>query len=178
MNWYSIFYFLTIGDKLSELFLTGVFIFTILFLISAIGWAIQTFTESSEFPTTKPEETRQQAKARIVAIYRNSMLGIGTFYAVLWLLYIAIPSRKEALFIIAGGGVAEFATSDTSMRQIPAEMSNFVLTGLRNMSMEEGIELLQGDAKERALKKASEMSPNDLIEKMKTDSNFAKLILK
>lgn len=178
MNWYSIFYFLTIGDKLSELFSSGVIVFSVLFFISSLSWVIQTFTDPREFSSLKPEETPQQSKARTVAIYRNSMLGIGIFYAVLWLLYIATPSRKEALFIIAGGGVAEFATSDTSMRQIPAEMSNFVLTGLRNMSMEEGIELLQGDAKENALKKASEMSPNDLIEKMKTDTNFAKLILK
>jgi len=175
MNWYSIFYWLTVGDKFSELFVVGIVLFSILFLIAAVAYVIQTWTDSSEF-SSKGEESREEAKARVVVTYRNSMLSIGFVYFLLWAMYIAIPSRKEALFIIAGGGVANFATQDSSMRQIPAELSNFVLTGLRNLSMEEGIQLLQGDTKEKALEEAKQLTGAQLIEKMRNDTTFAKLI--
>ena len=94
-----------------------------------------------------------------------------------WSLFIFTPSRKDALLIVAGGGTMEFLTTDSTAKQIPHELSNFVVTELRNMGAEAQIELGIKSQKDKILDEAKKMSSEQLLQKMKVDSNFANIIL-
>jgi hypothetical protein len=49
-------------------------------------------------------------------------------------------SKKDSLLIIAGGQTLNFLT-DKAAKQIPAELSGFVLTELKNMAKEASVDL-------------------------------------
>jgi uridylate kinase len=94
-----------------------------------------------------------------------------------WSLFIFTPSKKDALLIVAGGQTMNFLTTDSVAKQIPHELSNFVVTELKNMAAEAQVDLNIKDQKEKILEDAKNMSAKELVEKMKVDSTFAKVIL-
>ena len=65
------------------------------------------------------------------------------------MLHVLIPSKKDSLLIIAGGQTLNFLTTDKSSKQIPAELSGFVLTELKNMAKEAKVDLNIKDQKEK-----------------------------
>jgi hypothetical protein len=79
--------------------------------------------------------------------------------------------------IIAGGGTMEFLTTDSTAKQIPHELSNFIVTELKNMGAEAKVEFGIQNQKEKILDEAKKMTSEQLLEKMKVDSNFTKVIL-
>ena len=68
-------------------------------------------------------------------------------------------------------------TTDSTAKQIPHELSNFVVTELKNMAAEAQVDLNIKDQKQKILEQAKEMSVKELMEKMKVDSTFAKVVL-
>ena len=94
-----------------------------------------------------------------------------------WSLFIFTPSRKDALLIVAGGGTMEFLTTDSTAKQIPHELSNFVVTELKNMGEEAKVELQVMSQKDKILDEAKKMTSDQLLQRMKVDTNFAKVIL-
>jgi D-arabinose 5-phosphate isomerase GutQ len=94
-----------------------------------------------------------------------------------WSLYVFTPDRKDALLIVAGGGTMEFLTTDSTAKQIPHELSSFVVTQLKNMGKEAQVELGIQSQKDRILDEAKNMTSQQLLEKMKIDTNFANIIL-
>jgi hypothetical protein len=99
------------------------------------------------------------------------------FAILFWMLQIATPSKKDALLIVAGGQTLNFLTTDSTSKQIPKELSNFVVTELKNMANDAKINLNIQDQKEKILEEAKNMTSAELITKMASDSNFAKIIL-
>jgi heme/copper-type cytochrome/quinol oxidase subunit 4 len=108
----------------------------------------------------------------------NKWTWYSTPFMVMFLsLWIFTPSKKDALLIIAGGQTVNFLTSDESAKQIPKELSSFVLTELKQMASEAKVELGIQNQKDKILEAAKDMSAQELINYMKSDSTVAKIIL-
>ena len=73
------------------------------------------------------------------------------FLILFWSLYIFTPNRRDALLIVAGGQTLKFLTNDSTSKQIPHELSNFVLTELKNMASDAKVELGIQTQKEKVL---------------------------
>ena len=159
MNWYKLFYWLTVADNAKTMFIVFTALFTLISVISTIAY----------LSNTEDEDNQKMS--------RKWMWWSYPFMILFWSLFIFTPSRKDALLIVAGGGTMEFLTTDSTAKQIPHELSNFVVTELRNMGAEAQIELGIKSQKDKILDEAKKMSSEQLLQKMKVDSNFANIIL-
>jgi len=168
MNWYKLFYWLTVADNAKTMFIAFIIIFTIISLIATIAYFSN--TGSSYNPQTNSEKENQMMS-------RKWMWWSYPFMILFWSLYVFTPDRKDALLIVAGGGTMEFLTTDSTAKQIPHELSTFVVTELKNMGKEAQVELGIQSQKDRILDEAKNMTSQQLLEKMKVDTNFANIIL-
>jgi len=166
MNWYSLFYWLTVAENAKTFFVVCIVIFTVISAFYTLGYLM---TLESRKRGSEDLEFNNLAGKWIKWSYPFAIL--------FWTLYIFTPDRKDALFIIAGGGTLQFLTTDSTSRQIPHELSNFVLTQLKEMSDEAHLQVDITSKKEEIIKKAKTMTSDELMNQMKSDSNFAKIIL-
>lgn len=161
MNYTKLFYWLTVADNAKNLFTVLISIFTFIAVIATIAY----------FMCADSGNDENQRMAR------KWMWWSYPFAILFWMLQIATPSKKDALLIVAGGQTLNFLTTDSASKQIPKELSNFVVTELKNMANDAKINLNIQDQKEKILEEAKNMTSAELITKMASDSNFAKIIL-
>lgn len=161
MNYTEIFYWLTVADNARLLF----------------GWGAGIFTTVVVISTTTNFLSRADGNHDTADIARRWMWWSYPFMFLWWSLLILTPSKKDALLIIAGGQTMNFLTTDSTAKQIPHELSNFVVTELKNMAAEAQVDLNIKDQKEKILDEAKNMTAKELLEKMKVDTTFAKVIL-
>lgn len=161
MNWYSIFYWLSVAQNARAFFITGTVVFTIIFVVSMIWY----------FLMNADGDEKERNNARTWSFWSG---GFGVFF---WLLLVFTPSRRDTLLIIAGGGAMEFLTTDSTARQLPHELTSFVVGELRLLATDAKVELLSSNAKENILREAKELTTEELLSKMRTDSTFANIIL-
>lgn len=93
-----------------------------------------------------------------------------------WMLWIFTPTKKDALLIVAGGGAMNYLAQDSTARQLPHELIEFTKVNLQNMAQEAKVSLGIQTQKDRILEEAKQMTTDQLLEKMKVDSNFAKIV--
>ena len=160
MNYTKLFYWLTVADNAKNLFTVLISIFTFIAVIATIAYFMCADSDAAD-----------QRMAR------KWMWWSYPFAILFWMLQIATPSKKDALLIVAGGQTLNFLTTDSTSKQIPKELSNFVVTELKNMANDAKINLNIQDQKEKILEEAKNMTSAELITKMASDSNFAKIIL-
>lgn len=166
MNYTKLFYWLTVADNAKDFFSVFITIFTAISIISTM-WFI--FDRNGSDMTTGPSSAAEKAKKWMWWSY--------PFMILFWSLHIFTPSKKDALLIVAGGHTMNFLTTDSTAKQIPHELSNFIVTELKNMAAETRVDLNIKDQKEKILEEARNMSAKELVEKMKVDSTFTKVIL-
>ena len=167
MNYIKLFYWLVIADNARDMFITFTVIFTIIAIISTLCFI---FGRKDDGYLTCPNDgLAERSKKWIWFSY--------PFLILFWGLYIFTPSKKDALLIVAGGGTLNFLTTDSTAKKIPHEMSNFILTELRNMAVENQVELNIKDQKNKILEETKKMNSEELLQKMKSDSIFKKIIL-
>ena len=159
MNWYKLFYWLTVADNAKTMFV----VFTALFTLIAVVATIAYFINSDD------DEGQRMS--------RKWMWWSYPFMILFWSLFVFTPNKKDALLIVAGGGTMEFLTTDSTAKQIPHELSNFVVTELKNMGEEAKVEFNVQSQKDKILDEAKNMTSQQLLERMRTDSNFSKIIL-
>lgn len=159
MDYTKIFYWLTVADSAKKVFLWMLIIFGLITIISTIAY----------FFTC--EEPKNQRLSRLW-MWRSY-----PFFLTFLMLHVLIPSKKDSLLIIAGGQTLNFLTTDKSAKQIPAELSGFVLTELKNMAKEASVDLNIASQKEKVLEQAKSMTSEELLQTIKKDSTFAKIIL-
>lgn len=159
MNWYKLFYWLTVADNAKTMFIVFTALFTLIAVIATIAYL-----------SNHDDEDNQKMS-------RKWMWWSYPFMILFWSLFIFTPSRKDALLIVAGGGTMEFLTTDSTAKQIPHELSNFVVTELKNMGEEAKVELQVMSQKDKILDEAKKMTSDQLLQRMKVDTNFAKVIL-
>lgn len=161
MNYTELFYWLTVADNARFMFKTGMGIFTLIVIISTL---VNIFA-------------RGEGDGKSADIARKWMWWSYPFMFLFWSLFIVTPSKKDALLIVAGGQTMNFLTTDKSAKQIPHELSTFIVTELKNMATEAKVDLNLQDQKQKILDQAKEMTAKELVEKMKVDTTFAKVIL-
>ena len=185
MNWYSIFYWLTVADSVksffdatSDIFTTFSIILFIILIIAIIGKAVQ----SSENNDETDEEEKNDANVRSWEKIRKYAQKI--FYPFLvislitWFGYVMTPTKKDCLLIVAGGAVGNFITSDSTARQLPGDITKFLHLSLQKEITELGAEGRKEigikTPKEKLLDKAVDMTKEELIEYLKSDSTLIK----
>lgn len=185
MDWYSIFYWLTVADKVKQFFDTTSTLFTVLsvvFFIALIGftWAkafqiSENKTRNNEEDTTNPTlRGLEFAKKRVQSLF-YSFLALSL---ITWAGYVAVPSKTDCLIIIAGGSVGNFITTDSSSTQIPKDVTRFL-----HLSLQKEISSLDADArrelgmqtpKEQLLDKVKDLTKEQLINYLQTDTTILK----
>ena len=161
MNYTELFYWLTVADNARVMFKTGMIIFTVVAVISTV---VNIFT-------------RGEGEDDAANIARKWMWWSYPFMFLFWSLFIFTPNKRDALLIVAGGETMNFLTTDSTAKQIPRELSNFVVTELKNMASEAKVDLNLNDQKQKVLDEAENMTAKELMEKIKVDTTFAKIVL-
>lgn len=183
MNWYKLFYWITRADSVKDFFDSASNIFTTFAILSFFVFVFMSaFAKSvisssgckTEEEELKDPEVRGYMKMRryFASIFYVS-LGLSL---ITWLGYVFVPTKKEALIIMAAGGTMEYFTTDSTAKQIPHEMTTFVVTELKSMAKEAQVDLGIATQKDKILDEAKKMTTEQLLEKMKVDSNFAKVL--
>jgi hypothetical protein len=184
MNWYSIFYWVTRADSVRTFFDVASDIFTwmaIFAFIAMIGAAMHLMSQISDGNCKTEEEEKTHPEVRSAKMLKRYISSI--FYVTLvlslitWAGYMFTPTKKETLLIIAGGGTMQFLTTDSAAKQIPHELSTFVVTELKSMAKEAQVDLGIASQKDKILEEAKNMTSQQLIERVKVDTNFAKIIM-
>lgn len=160
MNYTSLFYWLTVADNARDMFKVGLILFT---AIAIIATATNLIARGSD------DDVADTARPWIKWSY--------PFMFLFWSLFIFTPSKKDALLIVAGGQTMNFLTTDKSAKQIPHELSSFIVTELKNMASEAKVDLNIKDQKAKILEEAKNMSAKELMDRMKVDTTFAKIVL-
>ncbi len=184
MNWYNVFYWITRADSIKDFFDSTSNIFTWLAVISFIGLVVinafvhgtiaENDSKTDDEDKTIPEIRGYQKMRKYFSyIFYTTLI----FSMLTWCGYVFTPTKKEALLIAAGGGAMNFLTTDTLAKQLPHEMTNFIITELKSMAEEAKVDFGVANQKDKILEEVKKMSSEQLMEKMKTDSNFAKIIL-
>lgn len=167
MSYYKIFYWLTVADNARILFYWVAGIFSV---IAAIATIVYVFIRLDDDAKDEDLDKRQ-------AISRRWMWWSYPFALFAWAFVIFTPSKKDSLLIIAGGGTMNYLTTDSTARRIPHELTSFVVSELRSMASEAKVEFDLHTQQEKVLETAKSMTTDKLIEKMQTDSIFAKIVL-
>lgn len=185
MNWYSIFYWLTVADSVKGFFDVTSTIFTWFAVLSFIALVIAKIGESY----TVDDKNLEDEKADVADPTYRSWLKVAntskhSFYPFLflalftWSGYVFTPSKKDCLLIVAGGAVGNFITSDSTARQLPGDVTKFLHMSLKaeiaNLSDEAKKELGVQTPKEKLIDKVKSLSKEQLLEYLKSDTTFVK----
>jgi hypothetical protein len=166
MNYTKLFYWLTVADNAKTMFVVFMTVFTIIAIISTLWFLFDRYGVDLSCEDNKGAE---RAKKWMWWSY--------PFMIVFWSLYVFTPNKKDALLIVAGGQTMQFLTTDSTAKQIPHDVLNFVSAELRSMAKDAEVDLGIGNQKDRLLEEAKKMTTDQLLEKMKADTSFAKVIL-
>jgi len=161
MNYTKLFYWLTVADNAKIFFIVFMSIFSLISFISTICY----FTLGDE----------GDKEAQTMA--RKWMWWSYPFMMFFWSLFIFTPNKKDALLIVAGGQTLNYLTTDSISKQIPRELSSFVVTQLKSMAKDAAVDLNISDQKDKMLEKAKTMTAEQLMSEMKKDTSFARVIL-
>lgn len=120
MNWYRIFYWITVADGVKNFFDVFSNIFTFLTVAGLIFYIANRIYRVSQSDVDKVE--CDSWGSHFAKFFWISML----LCIVTWGGYVFTPTKKDALLIVAGGAVGNFITSDSSAKQIPSELTNLL----------------------------------------------------
>ena len=164
MSWYRIFYWMTVADNAKVFFIVFLSIFTAIAGIATLFF----FFGREEDLAAKPNSAAERSKKWMWWAY--------PFAIVFWGLFVFTPSKKDSLLILAGGGTMKFLTTDSTAKQIPHELSTFVLTELKSMAKDAEVDLGLSSQKDKILDEAKTMTFDQMISRSKTDTTFAKVV--
>ena len=169
MNWYTIFYWLTVADNARGFFWFFAVVTSLIAIISMVCFFVYAANDEEKYMKWS----------------RNWMWWSWPIMIIFWLGVILTPSKKDALLIVAGGGVMEFMTSDSTAKQLPHTMLVFVESELKAMAQDAKVEFLeakkkltQEDMKQKIRDEASKMTTQEVLDKMKADTTWANALLK
>lgn len=152
MNWYHIFYWISVADGMKEFFIGAVILLSIVTGISLIGFFVGTYNAADRLSSWGNEDKDYKSSL----IWKNAFKRVWSICIFLlafsWIGYVFIPSKKDCLVIVAGGAVGNFITRDSSAKQIPSE----VMTLLRDKIRSEITEVHLVDIKDTLVSKSKE----------------------
>lgn len=167
MDWTKVFYWLTVADNAKTFFGVFAIFFIVVFVIT-------TFVRIGSH--MDGDFSNDELKSRIDKV--NKWTWYSTPFMVLFLsLWIFTPDKKDALLIIAGGQTLNFLSNNEVAKELPSDMVNFISAELRQMAKEAEVDLGIMDSREKILQRAKEMTADELINQMRIDSTFSKVLL-
>lgn len=169
MNYTKLFYWLTVADNAKSFFVVAIIIFSVIAIISTILYLVSLGDDTID--------GSKEDQRRFTTMCRKWMWWSFPFLILFWSCYIFTPSKRDALLIVAGGQTMNFLSTDSVAKQIPHELSDFVVSELKNMAKDAKVELNINTQKERLIDKAKKMTADELIEEMKNNSEFRDVIL-
>lgn len=134
MNFYNLFYWISVADGVKKFFDTASDVFTTLAIITFVVYVIASVgvsacTTHSEENDKIDENVRSWKKLRLYIA--QCMYPFIALAILLWAGYVFTPSKKDALIIVAGGAVGNFITRDTAARALPSEVMNLLRSKIR-----------------------------------------------
>jgi hypothetical protein len=140
-SWYKIFYWMTVADGIksffdhaSNIFTTFTIISLILLVIASIGKA----SNISQNNLSSDEEDKTDADVRSwekFRLYTSKFFYTCLTLALLtWMGYAFTPTKKDALFIVAGGAAATFVTTDSSAKHLPSDLTNYLHVAIQEQT--------------------------------------------
>lgn len=163
MNYTKLFYWLTVADNAKTFFGWGAIIFTAIFIIVTV---VRVFN-SLEGDADKDFYNKC-----------NKWTWYSTPFMLLFLsLWIFTPNKRDALLIVAGGSTMNFLTQDSTAKQLPHELSSFLVTEIKNMAEETKLELNINDNKQKIINEAKQLTGEQLIEKLKSDTVLKNILI-
>jgi hypothetical protein len=160
-NWYKIFYYFTIADNLKDVTLWLTLICGVVFVIMVLA---RVFSDSDSFF----EGMNRPAK---VLFFSVMFLFVLNLFA--WTL---LPTKKDALIIIVGGSVGNFVTRDSSIREIPADLTKYLhrymQREINDLDLATKKELGLDTPKDRFMDKVKGMAKEDIIELLQQDTTI------
>ena len=160
MNYTKLFYWLVVADNAKAFFVVFIIIFTIVAAISTIAY----FINGAE------KDYESQKMSRKWMWYSLPFMILFCF----WALYVFTPNKKDALLIVAGGQTMNYLTTDSTAKQVPHEVLNFIVAELRSMASDAKVELMSNDIVLKKKEEIQNMLFSEIMEKAKTDSTYAK----
>jgi hypothetical protein len=158
MNWYTLFYLFSILEKLTIAFAWGAGLCTFFFVV----FVILHYVNKAEV-NYHNEDTHT---------YKNALKWINTFKwpriscfvlgIIFWVLIIFTPNRKDMIIIIAGGAVGQFVTTDSSARELPADITRFLRGEILKATSELTDEARQSVGIDTEAEKIKKMSREEL----------------
>lgn len=163
MNWYKIFYWLTVADSFKTAVGVVSIVAGILMVVLTVVLLIGSAAEDVKYVDWQPITKR---------LYKGSAF-LFFFFGLIWII---TPTKTDCLLIIAGGSVGNFITSDSSSKAIPHDISKFLHMGLQkqisDLSDEAKRELGMQTPKEKLIDKVKDLSKEQLIEYLKSDTTL------
>lgn len=117
---YTKLYWLTRLDNINS-FITSVGVICV-FIVVAMGIWTAINSESYSFDSEEEKENRKKLKATTSKMAKI-LLPLGFFFL---LFRVFVPTKDEAILIIAGGKVAEYVNKDTSLQKIPFQTTEYL----------------------------------------------------
>lgn len=192
MNYYEIFYWITVADSAKRFFDAMSDIFTFLAIVSFIAFlyvkGVQFFDpqkdhvldEKGNWLKDQNDSWVYEESKGFVAIRKTIALFFyfTTFFCIIfWAGYVFTPTKKDGLLIVAAGGTLNYLSTDSAAKQLPHDMINFVSTELKSLAKEAEVEIKGLNDKQSLKDELLQLPKEQLIERMKTDSIARKLFL-
>lgn len=182
INWYQIFYWLTVSDSVKKFFDTTSNIFSwfaILSFVFMVVCKVFSAVQISEDELKNEEEEKVNPTYRAWVVVRK--LATPVFYVFLtlsiltWVGYVFTPTKKDCLLIVTGGAVGNFLTKDSSAKALPADLTSYLhLSIQKEISELNSNDVALPSKKKTFLDKAKDLTKEELYEAIKNDTSFSK----
>lgn len=119
MNWYKMFYLMSVADRLQGFFFWFGLISSTISLIALIVWLY--YRLDSDYGLSQNNDDLESAK--------NARRWVFVFWfpcIFFWFCWVATPSKKDAILIVAGGAVGQFVANDSSAQKLPSDVARFL----------------------------------------------------
>lgn len=167
MNFYKLFYWITIAEKVQNFTLAIAIAATVVMAIGIIACFGQRMITAGDNGGVENDKT----KMFMGAFMRMWKIPLPIFITC-WLLYILIPSKSDTVLIIAGGAVGNFVTSDSSTRALPSELTLFLRTKIQELTHDAKEDMGILDSKGQKLNELKELTKEQIIERLKKDTTY------
>lgn len=161
MNWYSIFYLMSVADGVSTFAVWIAVIATITFLITSL----------LKMPADSGDRMNDTQKKNNSRLWITSLLLMIFF----WFTFILIPSRKDMILIVAGGSVGQFIANDENAQKLPSEVFQYLRKEVLEATADLDIDVANAVKKELGVESAKDKlmkkSKEELIELLESNGD-------
>lgn len=179
MNYYSVFYWLTVADGVKQVFDTFSNIFTFFSVISCIAYVVVIAFAVDMKKGDAKELTAYSFWRKFIA---RTFWTATVLCLITWIGYVMTPTKKDCMLIVAGGAVGNFITTDSSSKALPADITKYLHLSLNkeiedlnkevggNIRKELGIE----SSKDKFVNSLKDLSKEQIIEYLQNDTTIKK----